>query len=271
MPTESLPNAARLNGVDAYVKALRTAERSAAEWLGQCLADDVVLITDGAEIKGKGAILARLGGIQPITPTLFALGVSDPKVDADGAISIEGAMPPIGAAPSAINLMFAFDDDDRVIRIDETIRMGGVPGDPTPTIPINARGYINGALANGTPMVFTYVDGEGIPHTSLRGSIQVYSGTQLSIWLRPTDHSGAAIATNPHVALLYRDSRSRTTLSIRGRAHVDDSAAVRDRVYNLSPMVEQTHDPARKGSALIIDVSEMAGTSPSGPVRVSCN
>jgi uncharacterized pyridoxamine 5'-phosphate oxidase family protein len=117
-------------------------------------------------------------------------------------------------------------------------------------------------------MTFAYVDKDGIPHLSLRGSVQVFSDTQLSIWLRPTDHSAVAIGENPAVSLLYRDSKSRTTLTIKGTAAVDDSAEVRARVFNLIPEVEQTHDTKQEGKALIIDVEELRGTSPIGALQM---
>jgi len=90
---------ARLDGVDAYMKAVRTAEQSATEWLGEHLADDVALTSGPTEVHGKPAVLARLGSIYPFTPTLAALGVSAPVVGADGVITVSGKMPPLGAAP----------------------------------------------------------------------------------------------------------------------------------------------------------------------------
>lgn len=258
----------RLDGVDAYMKAVRTAERSATEWLEVHLAKDVTLISGSTTVHGKLAVLARLGSIYPFTPTLAALGVSAPVVTADGDITVSGVMPPLGAAPSALDVMFHFDSEDLITKIEETVKVGAGPSEPSQELPLFARGAINGALANSTPMTFAYVDSDGIPHLSLRGSVQIFSDTQLSIWLRPTDHSAVSIADNPVVALLYRDSKSRTTLTIKGSAVVDDRAEIRARVYNLIPEVEQTHDPDRQGKALIIDVEELRGTSPIGALHM---
>ena len=105
---------------------------------------------------------------------------------------------------------------------------------------------------------------------SLRGSTQVYSPTQLCIWVRNAD--GGIINTmarNPKLALLYRDSKTRSTLIIQGRGHVESDEAVRDRVYMLSPEVEQNHDVAHRGAALIIDVTSVQGTTVRGPVKYS--
>jgi len=131
------------------------------------------------------------------------------------------------------------------------------------------RGIINGALANGTPIVVAYTDDAGQPVLSLRGSTQVYSDTQLCIWVRNAD--GGIIRTmarNPRVSCLYRDSKTRTTLIIQGRGHVESSPEIRERVFALSPEVEQNHDTARKGAALIIDISRVMGNTPRGGVRM---
>lgn len=77
-----------------------------------------------------------------------------------------------------------------------------------------------------------------------------------------------SVKTNPHVSLLYRDSKLRTTLVIKGQGHVDDREDVRRRAYELAPEVEQMHDPARTGAALIIDVTEISGSTPLGAVLV---
>jgi hypothetical protein len=263
-----MTTAARLDGVDAYMKAVRTAERSATEWLGVHLADDVTLTSGPTEVHGKSEVLARLGSIFPFTPTLAALGVASPVVSSDGTVTVRGEMPAMGAAPSALDVTFHFDSDDRITNIEESVTGGFAPPEPTQELPLFARGAINGALANGTPMTFAYVDKDGIPHLSLRGSVQVFSDNQLSIWLRPTDHSSIAISENPAVSLLYRDSKSRTTLTIKGTAAVDDSPEARARVFNLIPEVEQTHDTKREGKALIIDIEELRGTSPIGALQM---
>jgi hypothetical protein len=46
------------------------------------------------------------------------------------------------------------------------------------------RDAVNGALANGTPVVVAYVDARGQPRLSFRGSTQVFSDDQFAIWVR---------------------------------------------------------------------------------------
>ena len=61
------------------------------------------------------------------------------------------------------------------------------------------------------------------------------------------------------------------TLIIQGRGHVESDEAVRERVYALSPEVEQNHDVAHRGAALIIDVTSVQGTTVRGPVKYSAS
>lgn len=44
---------------------------------------------------------------------------------------------------------------------------------------------------------------------------------------------------------------------------------VRERVLSLAPEVEQNHDPNRRGAALIIDITQLQGTTVRGMVRMS--
>ncbi len=68
--------------------------------------------------------------------------------------------------------------------------------------------------------------------------------------------------------MLYRDSGTRTTLNIRTKARVAQGEQMRKRIYDLIPEVEQTHDVAMAGVALIFDVLSVVGTHPDGPIMV---
>jgi hypothetical protein len=58
-------------------------------------------------------------------------------------------------------------------------------------------------------------------------------------------------------------------LVIQGKGHVDTAPEVRERVFQLSPEVEQNHDPGHKGAALIIDITSLAGGTVRGGVKVT--
>jgi hypothetical protein len=257
----------RTQAAEAYVKALRTGEASATQLAGQYLADDVVLAAGADEVVGHANVLKRITGQWPLTSVFVHAGFSAPREE-DGQVKIDAEFPPMGAAPQRLSLSFAFNGSDKIKRVEQQ-QQAAPPVAPAEILPGFVRGIINGALANGTPIVVAYTDENGQPVLSLRGSTQVYSDTQLSIWVRNADGGIVrTMARNPRVSLLYRDSKTRTTLIIQGRGHVETSPEIRDRVFALSPEVEQNHDTARKGAALIIDISSLQGSSVRGMVRV---
>jgi hypothetical protein len=259
----------RVRAAEAYVQAMKTGAPSAAERAGRHLAADVVLSAGGRDFTGREAVLQRISGQWPPTATYIHASWSDPRPDGD-RLTVHADFPPLGAAPATVDLTFAFDAEDRIVRVEQTTVTpppATAPG--TDTIPDFVRGLVDGALANGTPMVLSYVDEQGEPSLSLRGSVQVYGDHQLSLWVR--NANGGLIRSlqmNPTVSLLYRDSKSRTTLIFKGHGHVETDQAVRDRVFERSPEVEQNHDTERAGAVVLVDVRTLQGTSPRGAIRM---
>ena len=104
----------------------------------------------------------------------------------------------------------------------------------------------------------SYVDGDGQPGLSFRGSVQAYSDDQLAIWVRnPEGGILRGIAGNPKIALLYRDPEKQLSWVCHGRAQRDDSDGVRQTVYDNSPEAERDRDEDRKGVAVIIDLDRV--------------
>ena len=82
---------------------------------------------------------------------------------------------------------------------------------------------VNGALDNGTPIIAAYVDRNGQPQLSLRGTTQVYSSDQVALWIRdPKGGLVRALPDSPRLSFFYRDPAARTFLQIQGRGRVDD-------------------------------------------------
>ena len=120
------------------------------------------------------------------------------------------------------------------------------------------RQAINNALADRLPIIVSYVDAEGQPSVSLRGSTQVFGSDQLAIWVRnPNGGVLSAIAVNPKMALFYRNPGERLAWQFHGRAQRDDSEDVRRTVYDNSPEGERNADPDQKGVAVIIDIDRV--------------
>ncbi len=124
---------------------------------------------------------------------------------------------------------------------------------------------INGAYDNGTPIIISYVDAEGQPSLSFRGSIQTYSDNQLSVWVRnPEGGILKALTSNPRVSTLYRDPATRMMIITQGRGHAESDENVRKLAYENAPEAEQKADPERKGVAVIVDLDGVDGRSPAG-------
>lgn len=131
------------------------------------------------------------------------------------------------------------------------------------------REAVDHALEQGKPVVVAYVDPEGQPRLSFRGSTQVYSPTQLAIWVRnPEGGLQRALAANPRLTLLYRSADPRMMFNFQGRGHLEQSDDVRKKVYESSPQSEQNADRDRKGLALIIDLDRVNGFAPGGAVNM---
>jgi Pyridoxamine 5'-phosphate oxidase len=121
---------------------------------------------------------------------------------------------------------------------------------------------VNTAFETLRPIVVSYVDENGAPQLSFRGSTQAYSDKELAIWIRnPEGRILESIAKNPAVALIYGnfDPSARGFMTFRGRARVDSSAAVRNRVYDQAHAFERDKDKDRKGIALIVDLDSVDG------------
>jgi hypothetical protein len=258
----------RVHAAEAVVQSIRTGERVASARASEHLAEDVVLDTGREQVKGKAAVLERISGEWPATPVYKLGGWTEPQPEGD-KLKVTGTFPELGAAPTGMNLTFSFNGGGQITHIQQENLTGGPP-QQVDKIPDHIKGQINSALYNGTPMVVSYVDTEGQPQQSLRGSTLVFSDTQLGIWVRNADGGlPAAVKTgNNKLSLLYRDSKTRSTIVIQGRGHVSEDPEVRRRLYEMTPEVEQMHDTERKGAALIIDVTRLQGGGPRGNYRM---
>lgn len=255
------------DAVHAYIRALRSGEGSAARRAEPFLDETVVLSLGSQQAHGRANVMNHITGNWPDTPVFQMGGWGDPVFN-DAIATVEAEFPAFGAGASSGQLIFSFNSSNQIVTISETYT-GGKALEPQKEIPLVVRGLINSALSNGTPIVVAYVDEAGVPQLSLRGSTQIFSPTQICIWLRSAEGGlTRALATNPHISLLYRDSKSRSTIIIKGTGHIADDKVLRDRVFNLAPEVEQMHDPDRIGAALIIDVIELRGGTPKGRVTV---
>jgi len=121
---------------------------------------------------------------------------------------------------------------------------------------------IDSAFEARRPMVISYVDENNAPQLSYRGSTQVFTDTALAIWVRnPLGRILESIEKNPAVAMLYGyfEPDDRGFMIFRGRARIDTSDAVRDRVYGNAHEFERKQDAEREGAAVVIELDSVDG------------
>ncbi len=261
----------RVRAIEAYIKALRTGEASATAQAATFLAKDVTLDTTGAhmwgngheEFKGYDDVRRMITGIGVMTQLYRGAGWSEPQADGD-RLTVSANLG--GGLLSSATLTFSFNSSDQITQVVQ-VNAPGTPAPVTDRFPDFVQGIVNSALANNRALIVAYTDDNGAPNLSFRGSTQVYSDHQLSMWVR---HANGGMATtlkkNPHMTLMYRDPPA--TLTFQGLAHFETSEEVRNRVFDLMPEVEQAHDWGRTGAALIIDIQRLNGNTPRGGVRM---
>ena len=115
-------------------------------------------------------------------------------------------------------------------------------------------------------MLIAYTDESGQPVLSFRGSLQAFSDDQLALWVRNAQGSMLrSLQKNPKVATMYRDEDSKATYQFQGRARITTDDSERKRIYDASAQVEQAHDFAKLGVAVIIDLDRVEGYAGLGP------
>lgn len=130
---------------------------------------------------------------------------------------------------------------------------------------------LDGALERGRLVALGYIDQNGDPIVTYRGSTRVFGPEQVAIWVRKAD-DGFAVAIRDHprvhlVSFSATDGDRPRFVSIKGRARVDPS--LNDAVYEGTIELERTKDPERKGVAVIIDVDSVEGFGSAGPFSMA--
>lgn len=167
---------------------------------------------------------------------------------------------------------------DRGLIISLKISEGGIvlvqqqkTAPPPPTtlpliIPNELRAMIDHALVEKHPMLMAYCDLENQPVQTFRGSLQVFSDTQLAMWVRSAEGSFIqSIQKNTKVSFVYRNEDTKATYSFQGIARVSHSETDRDIVYGRSALAEQDHDFAKLGVVVLVDLEKIEGYSGLGP------
>src|SRR5260370_29470026 len=109
----------RVRAVEAYLKALRTGEASAAETAARYLAPDVVLDTVGAHMWGNGheefigyeQTVKMITGIGVMTFVYRTAPWTNPTEDGDNMLKVSAE---IGGLVASRTLTFSFNDPDQI-------------------------------------------------------------------------------------------------------------------------------------------------------------
>ena len=259
--------AVNMKAVDALVQSIRTGEYIAGVRALKFLAQDVTMKAGPAEVSGLDEVGARVTGIWPNTPVFMHGAWMEPEVSGD-TVKVGATFAGFGAAPASVAFTLTFNAQGLVSRI-EQVTTPQAPAQQVDKLPDFIKGMVNNALGNGTPMTVAYVDEQGRPSLSLRGSTVAISDTALAIWLRSAEGGlPNALKNNPNISLLYRDQKSRSTIVFNGIGHIATDEETRNRVFDMTNEVEQNHDPLRKGAALIIELTRVQGGTPRGGVRM---
>lgn len=250
-----------------YIKSLRSGELSAARQIAPHIADNAVSRFNEDTYKGRDEVLARVTGRWPMTHILRRGGWSE-AAEEDGRLVVTAEYPPWITQRRVSKVTFTFNDRDEVTEIahDVVALPDRLKADE---VPLMVRGLINDAVTNYTPVCVAHVNADGEPVLSYRGSLQFFGPRKISGWLRnPRGGLATAVASNPHVALIYRDNERLLTVNIKGLAHIEVDEEIRQQVYDMMPEVEQTHDPERTGACLIIDIESLKCSIASQSIQV---
>jgi len=256
----------KMEAAQAYVDALKTGVPSLGKAAGKYLADNVVVKVGNQKVEGKEEAQNRITGVWPNTPVLRK-GNWQALREEDGKVKVHASMPPFGAGVQSVDLTFSFNSEGQITEV-EQVNTNNVPAYEIDVIPDFVKARVNRALADDIPLSVAYVDEDGRPSISLRGSVMAYNDTQLVIWARNREGLAKAIKKNPYISLLYRENPTRSTLIFEGKAHVLDDKEEALRIHDMSPEVERNHLTRDTGAAVVIDIENIDGSTPEGRVKV---
>jgi hypothetical protein len=247
-----------------YLDALKAPNDETIAALGEVVTDDVHAAGAFGSGDGKEEVLASTAA--PPYPLLGAATWEEPVADGD-EVTVRGELPaglPVSHAIVTVRVR-----EGKLAFLAQEMTPAK-PTDPDPlAIDEQIETAINAALDNKTPVIAAYVDANGVPHVSPRGSVQSWSPTEVAMWARdPNGGMLRAIPTNPNVSLFYRDPKTRAAYEITGRMRVTEDPAERQRVFDGQPLIERNFDPMLRGKAIIIDVDSVAGNDGRGRVNM---
>ena len=249
-----------------YIKAQADGTDESIAPLEPHLADDVLLTMALGPVDGKAAVLNQMKN--PVTMYNFTVASwQEPVIDGD-AVKMMSTMP-IQATLGGFNLTFNYTDGGQLHRV----LMQPIPAPPMPVSELaltnEIKQIVNEAPTKGLSLLVAAVDLEGQPRLSLRGSLSVFSDTQLCFWARNmAGRTAQGLAANPRLTLWYRDAANRVNFTFYGRGEVVTDEKTRQRIYDQAIESERRADAQMKGGAVLVNLSALEGVAPSGRVNM---
>jgi hypothetical protein len=254
--------------VNAYVKAFCGYGPEASATAEKYIAEDADLVSPPLHVYGRPGIMERISGHWPGMGMYKSASWSQPQED--GATATVSAEMQPGMPTKSLTITFTFNDAGLIKHIETAAVRNGPTAPAELRLTDEVKQLVNTSLANDAPMVLGYVTEDGKPSLSLRGSMVAISDTQLAFWSRnPEGGAVKATAYNPKMTVLYRDTPNRINLLFQGTGRLEKDEAVRNKVFEMMPQIEQDHDEPRRGACIVIDLETVNGATFTGPVRMA--
>jgi hypothetical protein len=248
--------------IETTQRMLEALSRSDEAALRAVLTEAPAFMALGVNLEGLDSVLTRIAR-QPTRDMYRQVTWATPEATADGTRAV-GHMPK-DAPRAGVVLTFRFDGERIGVVQHQHLPPRAAPASALRLAP-SLKQLIDNALATRHPMLIAYTDESGQPVLSFRGSLQAFSDDQLALWVRNAQGGMLrALVKNPKVALMYRDEESKATYQLQGRARVTTDETERQRIFKASAAVEQAHDFAQIGVAIIIDLDRVEGYAGLGP------
>jgi hypothetical protein len=251
----------------AYVKAFCGEGQAASDAAEQHLADDVDLVSPPLHVYGRPGIMERISGHWP-NMGMFAAGTWGEPVENGDVVTVHADMQPDMPA-KAVDITFTFNGADKIQHVEVRQERGTPPPPAELKLTDEVKKLVNDSLDDDCPMVVGYMGEDGQPQLSLRGSMRAISDTQLAFWVRnPNGGIVRALAYNPRISILYRDTPNRVNMNFMGVGRVETDERIRNAVFESMPQIERDHDEPRRGACMVVDLDSVSGATFAGPVRM---
>ena len=130
-------------------------------------------------------------------------------------------------------------------------------GPVTIEITSEMKELINNALSDKYPCIVGTSSSDGLPNVSYKGSVMVFSATELAFWERAQKGGFAQLTDNPNIVVMYRNTELRKSWRFYGKVTIYDSGKIRDHVLEKTVQPELDRDPDRLGVAIVIKVTKI--------------